>query len=41
VRTIEIFGIAMVIYYGLSQVIRYSMLALENRLARGLGRGRA
>lgn len=40
-KTLEIFGIAMIIYYFLSQVSRIGATALEQRLSRGLGRGRA
>jgi polar amino acid transport system permease protein len=39
-RTMEIFGIAMVAYYFMSQVIRYGTNAAERRLSRDLGLGR-
>ncbi len=40
-KTLEIFGIAMIIYYFLSQVSRIGAATLEQFLSRGLGRGRA
>jgi polar amino acid transport system permease protein len=40
-RTIQIFGIALLIYYILSQLVRITFERLERRFARGLSRGPA
>lgn len=40
-RTVEIFTIALVMYFFISVVITFAMRALERRTARGLARGRA
>jgi polar amino acid transport system permease protein len=39
-RTAEIFGLAMLIYLGISSLVTLGMRALERRAARGLRRGR-
>jgi polar amino acid transport system permease protein len=39
--TLQIFGVAMLIYYFLSQVVRIATMHLENRFARGISRGRS
>ncbi|MDH3689534.1 MAG: ectoine/hydroxyectoine ABC transporter permease subunit EhuC [Gammaproteobacteria bacterium] len=41
VRTMEIFGLAMIMYYFISQVSRIGAGSLERHLSQGLGRGRA
>ena len=40
VRTMEIFGLALIIYYFMSQVSRIAMSSLEDKLNYGLKRGR-
>ena len=40
VRTMEIFGLALIIYYFMSQVSRIAMSSLEEKLNYGLNRGR-
>lgn len=40
-RTVEIFGLVMLIYLGISLLVTLGMRALERRAARGLRRGRA
>ena len=40
-RTMEIFALALVIYYFMAQVSRIGTSALEERLGQGLSRGRA
>ncbi len=38
-KTLEIFGLALLMYFVLAQIINFSMRALERRLARGRMRG--
>ena len=40
VRTMEIFGLALIIYYFMSQVSRIAMSSVEEKLNYGLNRGR-